>query len=253
RDQVEKIIAEVTKRVRETQVEEADRRQEGSDLPTEISEELEDYSPSDLQRALQKFKRTTHKYIHKEWVTPETTNPNFANQLKEAKVDTAQLINTIYRLTENTRVQARAATELFEHLKYVMDRGLQQEDLPIFRDSIEQARRLAVYGFGTAKQQEQEAREITTKALRLPHSLKHLETSQTSEKKLAFDDKFVEQYYEESYKQKLTGSAVRANQNRDNHFRGSGRGNNGFRPGNFLSRRGRGRGHWNQRGQDNNS
>jgi hypothetical protein len=65
-EQVEKIIAEVTKRVRETQVEEAYRRQEGSDLPEEISEELGDYSSSELQRALQRFKRSIHKYNYSE-------------------------------------------------------------------------------------------------------------------------------------------------------------------------------------------
>jgi hypothetical protein len=181
--------------------------------------------------------------------TPEATNPNFTNQLKETKVDTAQLVNTIYRLTENTRVQAKAATELYEHLKYISDRGLQQEDLPLFQDSIEQARRLAVYGFGTAKQQEKEARDITIKALKLPQSLKHLEPISVGEKRYAFDEKFVEQYYEESYKQKLTNNAARTNRNLDNNFRGVGRGNYGFRSGHFLSQRGRGRGQWNQRGQ----
>ncbi|GAA5803734.1 hypothetical protein HPULCUR_009218 [Helicostylum pulchrum] len=92
--EVEQLIAQVTKCVRETQLEEADKRQEGSDLPVEIFQELEDYSSNKLQRALQKFKRHTHKYNNKEWVTPETTNPNFVNQLKETKVDTLQLVVT---------------------------------------------------------------------------------------------------------------------------------------------------------------
>ncbi|KAI8876614.1 hypothetical protein K501DRAFT_337981 [Backusella circina FSU 941] len=166
--EVNKIVAEVTKRVRETQVEESDQRQ-GSDLPK-------------LQRVLKKFKRGTHKDNNQEWVTAETTNPDFINQLKETKVDTAQLVNTIYRLTENTRVQAKAATELYEHLKYIMNRGLRREDLQIFQDSIEKNRRLAVYWFGVAKQQENEAKEITIKSLKLPHSFKHLEI--TSSRKL---------------------------------------------------------------------
>ncbi|KAI8874587.1 hypothetical protein K501DRAFT_204397, partial [Backusella circina FSU 941] len=49
------------------------------------------------------------------------------------------LVNTIYRLTENTRVQAKEVTELYEHLKYTMDRGLRQEDLQIFQDFIKQS------------------------------------------------------------------------------------------------------------------
>ncbi|KAG1384692.1 hypothetical protein G6F61_000221 [Rhizopus arrhizus] len=54
------------------------------------------------------------------------------------------LVNVIYRLTENTRAQAKAVTTLYQQLKYTVDRGLQEEDLPIFEESIEQAQRLAV-------------------------------------------------------------------------------------------------------------
>ncbi|KAG0744670.1 hypothetical protein G6F57_006343 [Rhizopus arrhizus] len=132
---------------------------------------------------------------------PETTNPNFVSRLKEAKLDTLQLVNVIYRLTENTQAQAKAATILHQQLKYIVDRGLQEEDLPIFEESIEQARRLAVYGYGTARQQEQEAREFTTKAFKLPNSLEHLETPSMGEKRHAFDDQFISQYYEELYKE----------------------------------------------------
>lgn len=43
---------------------------------------------------------------------PLTNTTNFIKQLREAKVNTAQLFNNICCLTENTRVQAKAATEL---------------------------------------------------------------------------------------------------------------------------------------------
>ena len=59
-------------------------------------------------------------------------------------MDTLQLVNVIYRLTENTRAQAKAVTTLYQQLKYTVDRGLQEEDLPIFEESIEQAQHLAV-------------------------------------------------------------------------------------------------------------
>ncbi|KAI8885333.1 hypothetical protein K501DRAFT_284394, partial [Backusella circina FSU 941] len=213
--QIDKIVAEVTKHVRKTQVEESDGRQEGNDLPIEIYEGLEEPSPTELQRALQKFKRGTHKYNNQEW-------------FKETKVDTAQLVNTIYRLTKNTRVQAKAATELYEHPKYIMDRGLQQEDLQIFQDSIEQSSRLAVYGFGLAKQQENKANEITTKALRLLHSIKHLEITLSNEKRFTFDETFVEQYYNKTYKQRLTSGSAISNHSRENKFRSGKRGANGI-------------------------
>ncbi|KAI9247766.1 hypothetical protein EDC94DRAFT_589666 [Helicostylum pulchrum] len=106
----------VTKRVKDSQTAEAEQRYRGVELPEEVYTELESYNQHELQKALQKFKRTIPKYNNEEWNTPETTNPNFISQLKQWKVDSLQLVNQIYKLTENMRVQARAATEIFEQL-----------------------------------------------------------------------------------------------------------------------------------------
>lgn len=105
-------------------------------------------------------------------------------------MDFHQLVTTIYRLTKNTRIQAKAATEIYEQLQYITERGWQQEDADMFTETIEKVRQLAVFGYGIAKAQEDEARETTTKALKLPHSLKHLETSQKGDKKYAFTSEF---------------------------------------------------------------
>ncbi|ORE04465.1 hypothetical protein BCV72DRAFT_211208, partial [Rhizopus microsporus var. microsporus] len=123
--------------------------------------------------------------------TPEETNPNFVKKLKKWKVDSHQLVNTIYRLTENTRIQARAATEIYEQLQYVEERGWQKEDEKVFSEAVEKLRRLAVFGYEVAKAQEDEAREETTKALKLPYSLKHMESSPKGDKKYVFDQDFV--------------------------------------------------------------
>ncbi|KAI7869508.1 hypothetical protein BDF14DRAFT_316010 [Spinellus fusiger] len=67
-----------------------------------------------------------------------------------------------------------------------------KEYAKLLAQTMERTRCLAVYRLGSAKQQEQEAKELTTTALRLPNSLKHIETSTTEEKKYAFDQDFVE-------------------------------------------------------------
>ncbi|KAG0738622.1 hypothetical protein G6F57_012066 [Rhizopus arrhizus] len=201
--QVEQIIELVTRRVRETQVQEAEERPRGIPLPSAVFEELDHYAAADnLQKAIQKFKKEVPKYNNEEWVTAETTNPNFINDLKQHKVDSVKLTNTIHRLTDTTRVQAKAVTYIYEKLNFLCSRGLQPGDEEIIKREVESLRKLAVYGFGSAKLQEADARDITLKAIKLPSTLKHLEPQQSNgEKKYAFDDDFLEQYYDESFKQ----------------------------------------------------
>ncbi|KAG1153110.1 hypothetical protein G6F37_010652 [Rhizopus arrhizus] len=181
-DQVNAIIDQVTKRVRETQLAELEQRIQGSSLPEDIQEELDGYNPAQLQKALQRYKKAVPKYNNEEWNTPEEINPNFIKKLKQWKVDSHHLVTTIYRLTETTRLQARVATEIYEQLQFVAERGWQLEDGEIVNEAVEKVRRLAVFGYGIAKAQEDEAIEETTEALRLPHSIKHLESPAKGDK-----------------------------------------------------------------------
>jgi hypothetical protein len=69
--------------------------------------------------------------------------------------------------------QARASTELYELLDDIKEKinFENEETAQKFATAMEQAAKLAVYGFGSAKLQDQEAREYATKALRLPARL----------------------------------------------------------------------------------
>lgn len=242
-DQVNAIIDQVTKRVRETQLAELEQRIQGSSLPEDIQEELDGYNPAQLQKALQRYKKAVPKYNNEEWNTPEEINPNFIKRLKQWKVDSHHLVTTIYRLTETTRLQARAATEIYEQLQFVAERGWQLEDGEIVNEAVEKVRRLAVFGYGIAKAQEDEAREETTKALRLPHSIKHLESPAKGDKKYAFSTEFVQKYYDAYFQQELTTEAARKSDYKANNFNRRGRGSsNGYRGRSFFSHRGRGRG-----------
>jgi hypothetical protein len=242
--QVEEIIALVTRRVRESQQQEAEERVRGSPLPSAIFEELDHYAATDnLQKAIQKFKKGVPKYNNEEWVTAETINPNFINDLKQHKVDSIQLTTTIHRLTETTRIQARAATQIYEKLNFMCSRGFQPEDEAVIVKEVESIRRLAVYGFGSAKLQESDARDVTLKAIKLPSTLKHLEPQQSSgEKKYTFSEEFLERYYDETFKQKITSQST--NKGNYNKFTNNGNGHRGGRGGYNRSRpfRGRGRG-----------
>ncbi|KAG0756033.1 hypothetical protein G6F66_011108 [Rhizopus arrhizus] len=219
----------ITKRVRETQLAELEQRIQGSSFSEDIQEELDSYNPAQLQKVLQRYKKAAPKYNNEEWNTPEEINPNFIKKLKQWKVDSHHLVTTIYRLTETTRLQARAATEIYEQLQFVAKRGWQLEDGEIVNEVVEKVRRLAVFGYGIAKAREDEAREETTKALRLSHSIKHLESPAKGDKKYAFSTEFVQKYYDAYSQQELSTEAARKSDYKANNFNRRGRGNgNGY-------------------------
>lgn len=81
----------------------------------------------------------------------------------------SELLVEIYNELEDCSpaelLRAREATELYETLKYIADRGLLQEDLSLFRDSVEQSRKLAVYELRIAKQRENKAKKAQKRTL----------------------------------------------------------------------------------------
>lgn len=250
--QVEDIIEQVTHRIREEQLLQAEHRIQGTPLPTAIVEELDHYSQTgSLPKAIQKYKKEIPKYNSEDWITAETNHPNFIGGLKQHKVDSLQLTNLIYKFAETTRVQAKAATQIYERLNFLNSRGFQSGgDETTITNEIESLRKLAVFGFGAAKLQESEAtRDATLRAIKLPPTLKHLEPQQSSgDKKYAFSEEFLEQYYNETFKQKITcqstskrGGYTQRYGSRGDGYRGSGRGGHNCRSRPF---RGRGRGTW---------
>lgn len=79
-------------------------------------------------------------------------------------MDSNQLIYAIYKNAETVRVQVRASTELYEKLQYLNDQNriafnsLQYID--VFHSITMQAKRLSVFGFGSAKLKEQKAKRV---------------------------------------------------------------------------------------------
>jgi hypothetical protein len=194
RAEVENIIREFER----TKIQEQEERYNRSELPLAILEALDNSSTGQLKENFKSYKRSIHKYNHDKWTRPEQVNKEFIPDLKNWKVDAYQLVTTIYKITETTRLQTRASTELYEQLQYLSTRTAfnSNTDREIFLTGVQQAERLAVFGFGSAKFQEQEAKEVTLKTLKLPASVKHLESSTEDDGRStrdAFDLNFVEQ------------------------------------------------------------
>ncbi|KAG0736809.1 hypothetical protein G6F29_009089 [Rhizopus arrhizus] len=217
-------------------------------LPVEIVTELENLSSSQHETNFKKFKRESHRYILDEWTTPEKINKSIYPELKRHTVETSYVVNHVYKLTENTRFQAKTATEIFEQLNFLTTGTLGEEEMQsIILRCREQSRQLAIFGFVQAKKQEREAKDMALKALRLPNSLKYMESAEEDDQRSnnAFDAEFLQQLEEARFKQRLL---QQANSNRGRGYvrsgprggnyqpRGGSRGGNGYNRGSFFGR-----------------
>ncbi|KAI8967653.1 hypothetical protein BDB01DRAFT_363560 [Pilobolus umbonatus] len=120
------------------------------------------------------------------------------------------------------------------------------------QDLVECSKSFSVFDWGTARQQDDEARDYAAKALRLPQSIQHLATKEEhSGKREAFDSEFFQSYNEARYQQQVVRAATTPftsnynNRGRGsfNNFRGSFQQGRGFSNGrNPFQYGGRGRG-----------
>ncbi|KAG1156298.1 hypothetical protein G6F37_007743 [Rhizopus arrhizus] len=185
-NEMEEIIRNV---VRQMDVEKEEKAN-GNEIPLDISNELANTPSYQLQENFKKFRRETQRYTLDEWTTLEKINKTILPYLKRHSTETAMsdvglteinhkiinkdiindqtrqmVVNTIYKITENTRFQARVAMEIFEQLQYVLQEATSQAEATAIIDKCrEQSRRLAVFGLATAKTQEREARDYSDKA-----------------------------------------------------------------------------------------
>ncbi|KAG0852319.1 hypothetical protein G6F17_008215 [Rhizopus arrhizus] len=210
-------------------------REEGP-LPLDITGYLEESTPLQIQEKFKRFKRDLTKYQDEEWATGEEINKSLLPKLKAYTVDTAQVVALIYKSSDIIRTQGRAATELYEQLATLQNDGEmpQEQARQLLATTVENAKRLAIFTWYQAKQQDEEAKGYAIKALKLPASLKHLE-NKPSGKKDAFSLEFLEQYNEATYQQRVLQAATGGNNNRGGYSnqwnssrggRGRGRGKN---------------------------
>ena len=192
RTQVETLFRELEEqRNREREI-----QTNGVELPLAISETLENSSTTQLKDEFRSCKKTIQRYNHPDWTSVQQINKEYIPGLKNWKVDAYQLVSSIYKNTETTRIQARASTEIYEQLQYLQEKAVftSARDQEVFNNTVEQAQRLAIFGFGSAKFQENDAKDLSLKALRLPPNARHLEHSIEEDGKTnAFDREFVEQ------------------------------------------------------------
>ncbi|OBZ80605.1 hypothetical protein A0J61_11346 [Choanephora cucurbitarum] len=87
--------------------------------------------------------------------------------------------------------------EIYEDLQVLLQQNPDaQQARRVMEGVIETTKRLAIFGFATAKTQEREAKAYADKALNFPISIKHLETTEEDGKtKNAYSEDFLTNFH----------------------------------------------------------
>lgn len=67
----------------------------------EIINQLENTPPYQFQENFSNFKREGIKYNLNEWITPQAINKELIPELKRHQVNISQVVNSIYKITDN--------------------------------------------------------------------------------------------------------------------------------------------------------
>ncbi|KAI8136862.1 hypothetical protein BJV82DRAFT_584176 [Fennellomyces sp. T-0311] len=126
-------------------------------LPQEIIQELEEASYPELEESFRVFRRDITRYDGGIWTRQGAVNKIYIGELKKARVEAFGTVQAKYKDAERLRGAARAASDIFQAIQHILTRGGSDEDEEDLHQVMEKARRLAVYGFATSKQQDREA------------------------------------------------------------------------------------------------
>ncbi|KAG0753321.1 hypothetical protein G6F60_012744 [Rhizopus arrhizus] len=185
-----------------------------SEFKINFSIELEQYKYYKLtkqqhQDNFKRYKREVTKYHHDEWTVAEEINKSFIPKLKQYTVDTTQVVNAHYKGAEISRLHGRAATEIYEQLSIIQAGEISTEEAhQLLNEAIASAKRLTVHAWIQGRQHDEDAKDHAIRALKLPTSLKHLETKEPGSKREAFSEEFITMYNEANYQQRVLRAAT---------------------------------------------
>ncbi|KAG0975672.1 hypothetical protein G6F28_012858 [Rhizopus arrhizus] len=119
-----------------------------------------------------------------------------------------------FKIEEQTATQRiREERELPLEITSSLDEVTKQQHQDNFKRykreiTLESSRRLAIHAWVQGKQHDEDAKDYATRALRLPPSLKHLETKESGSKREAFSEEFIVKYNEANYQQRVLRAAI---------------------------------------------
>ncbi|KAG1135743.1 hypothetical protein G6F37_012711 [Rhizopus arrhizus] len=101
---------DTTRELEEQRNREREMQTNGVELLLAINETLENSSTIQLKDEFRRYKKTIQQYNHPNWTSAQQINKEYISDLKNWEVDAYQLVSSIYKNTETTRIQARAST-----------------------------------------------------------------------------------------------------------------------------------------------
>lgn len=209
RTYTEEEVIELLRRVKTAEQADAQKSREERELPLGITSTLEQFTKQQHQDNFKRYKREITKYHHEEWTVAEEINRSFIPKLKQYTVDTTQVVNAHYKGAEISRLHGRAATEIYEQLCTIQAGEISADEAyQLLEEAIDSAKRLATHAWIQGKQHDEDAKDYAIRALKLPPSLKHLETKESGNKREAFSEEFITMYNEANYQQRVLRAAT---------------------------------------------
>lgn len=95
-------------------------RLSGTPVPVEITKELGNTAPQQLQDNFRKFRRDTQKHNLDEWTTPEKINKSSFLISKNTQQKQPTSLTPSIKLQKIQVSQARVAMEIFEQLQFTL-------------------------------------------------------------------------------------------------------------------------------------
>ncbi|KAG1468434.1 hypothetical protein G6F56_003831 [Rhizopus delemar] len=138
-------LLELLELSRSLKIEQERREQRSIQLPTEIFEDLETTPKNELTNNIKRFQKSTIQHDGGNWSKSGGTNKIFIPDLKKFNLDAFTVVGYRYKDAERLRTAGKAAAEIFQDLKFVLERGGSEQDEEQLTDILEKIRRLSVF------------------------------------------------------------------------------------------------------------
>ncbi|OAD68478.1 hypothetical protein PHYBLDRAFT_173468 [Phycomyces blakesleeanus NRRL 1555(-)] len=222
------------------QAQQRQRDYDGDNLPEEILKDLDESSAKGLKSNIIRFTKDTLQFEGGKWTKSGVINQIFVSDLKKYTMDAHQIVQGKYKDGNKLRIAGRAASEVFNDLKYIKSQQSSNKDAADFDELIKKVRRLTVYAFASGKTLDEDAKELSIRAIKLPTRARYLEDEDDNDKDTAFDQEWVEKIQQARYEESVLQSAVsnkRGGYSTGGYSNGGHRGRGRGRGGNFFKRK----------------
>jgi hypothetical protein len=218
-EELEEMFAKVISRTRTEQGTKAK-----PELPVDIQDILDNTSHLDLRSRVKQFLREIPDYQGGDWTTNEVVNKAFIQELKNARIDTYQLVQQKYSEASKLRTSAKAATKIYNDIQEFIQNP--NENTGKLHNAIEKSRELAIANFHGARKMDREAKELVARAIKLPYNIHINSEEEDDTRRTTFDKDTMDKIHQTRFENRLL---KQASQNRDSHGSYGNRGRGGFR------------------------